>query len=323
MRAIIKNNFRRLWQQKQLIILLVIFTAIAGAAAIFVSTVLTTTWNIAVVSGRPVVFESKNVNITQLSGAPKRSTLVSGKYDAIVYMNPDGSYKLDTIKSEEATAKIAAAMKGEQSTPVSYSGRGTGTNILGFLMMFLLLMGSMAMFMYSDDKEQRQITRVAASPIKISTYLLAHSIFNFGFLFIPAMIILTIIRWISGVDYGYGFWTFTGLIAVICAFSTAFSLLLYSLLSNKAESAKMTGNTIIILTSILAGSFYAFDKGSRVLELIVTILPQKAYLTLAQGLERHADFSAYLPALSYLIVLIAGFYTVSVIKTKHEFVNAR
>lgn len=321
MRAIIRNNFRRLWQQKQLIVLLVIFTTVASAAAIFVSTSLTTTWDIAVVSDQPVAFEGENVNITQLDAAPKRSTLVSGKYDAILYRNADGGYKIDTIKSDETTAQMVAALEGTQDLS-TFSNRGIGTNILGFLMMFLLLMGSMAMCMYSDDKAQKQITRVAASPIKISTYLFAHSLFNFCFLFIPTMIILTLIRLISGVDYGYSFWTLTGLIAMICAFSTSFCLLLYSLLSNKADSAKMTGNTVIILTSILAGSFYAFDKGNRALEMIVTVLPQKAYLTLAEGLEQHADFTTYLPALAYLLILTVVFYAISVIKTKREFVNA-
>lgn len=323
MSAIIRNDFRRLWYQKQLVVLLVIFTVIASLAAIFVSKNLNIKWDIAVVSGRPVSFKGGNVNLIPLDKAPKQSTLVSGKYDAVLYRNADGSYKIDTIKSEETTAQMTAALKGNGDIVSTLSSRGIGTNILGFLMMFLLLMGSMAMCMYSDDKEQKQINRVAASPLKISTYLFAHSFFNFCFLFIPAMLILIVIHLISGVDLGYSFWTLAGLVGVICAFSTAFCLLLYSLFSNKDQSAKMIGNTVIILTSILAGSFYAFDKGSRVLKMMVAVLPQKAYLTLAEGVERHADFNTYLPALVYLLLLTVAFYVISVIKTKREFVNAR
>lgn len=322
MSAIIRNNFRRLRYQKQLIILLVIFTIMASAAAIFVSTGLKAKWDIAVVSSQAVPLKSVNLNLVQMDEAPKRSMLVSGKYDAILYRNADGTYKIDTIKSKETSAQMMAALEGTRDATSTFSNRGTGTNILGFLMMFLLLMGSMAMCMYSDDKEQKQITRVAASPIKISTYLFAHSLFNFCFLFIPAVIILNVIRLISGVDYGYDFWTFSALLALICAFSTAFCLLLYSFLSNKADSAKMVGNTVIILTSILAGGFYAFDKSNRALELMVTILPQKAYLVLAKGLEQHEDFRTYLPALIYLILITVIFYVISVIKTKREWVNA-
>lgn len=166
MSAIIRNDFRRLWYQKQLVVLLVIFTVIASLAAIFVSKNLNIKWDIAVVSGRPVSFKGGNVNLILLDKAPKQSTLVSGKYDAVLYRNADGSYKIDTIKSEETTAQMTAALKGDVDILSTLSSRGIGTNILGFLMMFLLLMGSMAMCMYSDDKEQKQINCVAASPLR-------------------------------------------------------------------------------------------------------------------------------------------------------------
>lgn len=325
MRAIIRNNFRRLQRQKQLIILLVIFTAIAGTAAILVSTSLKTTWKIAAVSDQPMPFEAgnENVDLIRLDAAPKRSALVTGTYDAILTVNQDGIYRLDTIKSKETAKQIEAALKGTGNAPDALRSRGTGVNMIGFLMMFLLLMGSMAMCMYSDDKEGKQMLRVAASPVKISTCLLAHSIFNFCFLFIPTVIILTVLHLISGADYGCSFGIFAGLIAMICAFSTSFSLFLYSLLSNRAESAKMIGNTVIILTSILAGSFYAFDKANPALKLMVAVLPQKACLTLAEGLEQHGDFRTWLPAFIWLLSLTVVFFVISVIKTKGEYVNAR
>ncbi|HMM06916.1 MAG TPA: ABC transporter permease [Clostridiales bacterium] len=319
--AILKNNMRRL--ETQIIILLVVFTTVAAVAAVFVSTGMKQIWDVAVVSDVPVEIGSEQVKVTQMETAPARSDLVTGKYDAIITMNADGSYTVDSIKSEDATIKLLDALEGKQDAPVLFSNRGTGTNVLGFLMMFLLFMGSMCMSMFADDKTYGQLDRVAASPVKISTYLLAQCLFDFCFLFFPTIVTLMLVKVISGVELGYSFLQLACLIALICALSTTFSLLLFAFLPNKDDSAKMTGNFIIILTSILAGGFYAFDKGNRALEYLITVLPQKAFLTLANSLEQGAVLTAYLPALVYLLALIVTFYCASVVKTKRNYVNKR
>lgn len=321
MRAVLKNNMHRLWVRKQLIVLLMVFTLVATAAAIFVSTGLAQTWDVAIVGEKPAGGKASNVNFIELTQTPRRADLVSGKYDAILTIADDGSYKLDTIKSADVIEQLMSALDGQSDSTTPVSDRGIGTNVLGYLMMFILLMGSMAMCMYADDQEQKQITRVAASPVSIKTYLFAHSLFNFCFLFFPTMLILLLVQWVSGITLGYSLLKLTVLIAILCAFATAFCLVLFSFLSNKADSAIMAGNTVIILTSILAGGFYAFDKGNHALGRIITILPQKAFLTLADLLEQGTAFTTYLPVLVYLLAIIVVFYTISVVKVRHMYVN--
>ena len=76
MKVIMKNNFRRLLEQKQIIVLLVLFTAAASCAAVFVSTGMTQKWDVAVVSPASAELASKQVNIIQMEEAPPRSELV-------------------------------------------------------------------------------------------------------------------------------------------------------------------------------------------------------------------------------------------------------
>ena len=73
-----------------------------------------------------------------------------GRYDAVLTKNADGSCSLETVKSEEITAKLKAALEGREDAPAMFSDRGTGTNVLGFLTMFLLMMGSTCMTFYAD-----------------------------------------------------------------------------------------------------------------------------------------------------------------------------
>ena len=264
MKVIMKNNFRRLLDQKQIIVLLVLFTAAASCAAVFVSTGMTQKWDVAVVSPASAELASKQVNIIPMEEAPPRSELVMGRYDAVLTKNADGSCSLETVKSEEITAKLKAALEGREDAP---------------------------------------------------------AMFNFLFLFIPTTIILVVVKWVSGAAFGFGFLPLAGMLALICALSTVFSLFLYSMLPNKDDSAKMIGNTIIILTSILAGGFFAFDKGNQALGVIIQILPQKAFLNVADGVEQHMAWQGIVPSLSYLLLLIAVFYTVSVWKTKRTYIG--
>jgi len=75
------------------------------------------------------------------------------------------------------------------------------------------------------------------------------------------------------------------------------------------------------LTSILAGCFYAFDKGNRILEIIITALPQKALLSMSNALEQGGDLSRWLPYGLYVIALVAALLIVAVLKTRRDFVR--
>ncbi|AMP21106.1 hypothetical protein AZF37_08000 [endosymbiont 'TC1' of Trimyema compressum] len=83
----------------------------------------------------------------------------------------------------------------------------------------------------------------------------------------------------------------------------------------------MIGNAIIILTTILAGGFYSFDKGNPIFEGISNILPQRASLTIAAGMEENVLLLSCLPSLTYIIVLMLIFYIFAVLKTKRDYLG--
>lgn len=319
MSAILINNFRRL--KIQVVLLMVLFTTVSVSSALYISNGVTRTWNVAVSADSPAVSLSDYVNLIQTDTVPFRSELVSGRYDAILTVNDDGSYSLDTMMNDESSAALMADLEGRTEAPSAFSGRRTGTNVLGFLMMFLLLSGAMCMSAYADDRQYGQLKRVLASPVGSGTYLFSQCLFTFCFLFIPAMVILLLAQLVTGISLGFSLPQLCGLVALLCALSAAFSLMLFSLFSNKDDSAKMVGNTILILTSILSGGFYSFDKGNTALEFVIRILPQKAFLTVAEGLEQSASGLEFFPALFYLVSILILFYFISLAKVKRDFIT--
>lgn len=86
----------------------------------------------------------------------------------------------------------------------------------------------------------------------------------------------------------------------IASSPASFALFLNAIIKN-GDSANMIGSAAVILTSILAGSFYSFEENNKVLSAIVNILPQKMFLTLADLLEKGSGMQA---AFSYAVVLI-------------------
>jgi len=308
-------------EQKQRLLLFPILTTVAIAGAIFLNTQADKAGNIAIVSSGVLVPSFEFLNVTLLDESPPLSELVAGKYDAVIAFDEQGGYEIQTFKSDEYRQMLEAVIEDPTSIQISDIGvRGNGTNIIGFIMMFVLMQGASLMFMFAEDKEKKQIHRIAASPVSFVGYLFAYSFFCFAFLFIATAVMLGIAFIVPGVDMGFGFFTYLSLIALLCALSTSFGLFLVSLFKS-ADTSNMASSASVVLTSVLAGSFYSFDKGNGVLAAIIKILPQKAVLSLSESLEQGLSISSWFSDCAYVFVLIAIFMSIAVTKTRKDYMR--
>jgi ABC-2 type transport system permease protein len=319
--AVLKNNFRRLMEQKQRLLLFPILTAASIAGAIFFNTKADIAGNIAVVAEIGTFPSIAYLNVTQLEQAPTLSELLAGRYDAVVVFDDQGGYEIQTIKSDEFKQILSSIISDPSANHAGAVGsRGKGTNIVGFILMFVMMQGVSLMFMFAEDKEKKQIRRVAASPVSFTWYLCAQSFFTFTFLFIPIAIMLSAAYVIPGIDMGFSLATYLLLAALQCALATSFGLFLVALFK-KSDSSNMIGSASVVLTSVLAGSFYSFDKGNKVLETIIKVLPQKAFLSMSDSLERGLDMSAWFFNALYITAFVAVFILIAVVKTRKDYVK--
>ncbi len=320
--TIVKNDFYRMLCRKTNMVVTIVLITGAIFAAIFISSRAETLGSIALVAADgEAAFSLPYLRVAVMDEAPPMSALISHKYDAVVTKTPS-SYEITSIKDQAFEASLMALLKDPAAyTPDHTEARGAGGTILGFLTMFILLEGVVLMYMFADDKEQKQIVRIAASPISFTGYLFGHMLFTFLTITFPVLAILAAARYIFGADIGFSLLQYAGLTALLGAFTTAFSLFLNSLV-NKPDTANMIGSCIVTLTSILAGSFYSFEKGNRTLELMIQVLPQKAFLTLADGLEQGAALSTLLPPLCYVGVLTLVLFGFAIAKTRRDYVRA-
>lgn len=243
---------------------------------------------------------SRYLDFTVSKDRPFYSDLVKHKYDAYVTVLTDGSYRIETLRNDEFQNMLLLLLQNpEAELPDTGKERGVGVNILGFMMMFLLMKSFSNLFVLADDKEQGQLGRIVGAPTSFGGYMAAHCIYCLSLL-LPEYILLVLLR-LTGRDIGFSLLQYAGLIAASGFLGISFALLLNTLIQ-KQDNANMLGNAVTVLTTVLAGSFYAFHKNNALVDHIIKILPQKELMDFAQELQNGRGYSH-----SGLIIYVAAF----------------
>lgn len=317
--ALLKNDLLRLWQTKSRIVINIAIVAGMVLIAIFFSARPASPSHVIYVSDSGEnSFSTPGYEVTEMDTIPPPSFLVSGKYDAIIRGTAATGYVITTMKNAEYEQTLRNVLSGSRSTGTARASRGPGSTIAGFLLMFLLMQGTITLYLFADDKELKILQRIAATPHSISTYLAAHSLFAFLSILVPDLLILYSIKLVTGADIGFSFTEFTLLFAAASILSTALALFLNAF-ATKGDTANMAGSAIITITTVLAGSFYSFERGNPTLEAIVKVLPQKAWLESVTCIERGGVTTRALSALAYPAAISLLFFVCASIRTTRDF----
>ncbi len=327
MLEIVKNDWKRLLEEKLYLFVSMGLTICAVLAAIVLTNAVEIKGNIALVSAENLSLsgvsaqfaDSPYFNISVLKTAPPKSELVMSRYDAIVTIEKDGSYNVETIKSDELKERIVAALNNSGKF-VTYTNteRKIGTNIIGYIMMFILMQGVLYARLFAEDKEKHMIERVVMSPIAFRKYLFGHATFIIVIICIPTFCVIAAAK-ITGVSVGFSLLTYAGLITMLAILSTTFALFLNSFFC-VADTANMLGSSLIVLSSILAGSFYSFTKEETLFDKLIHILPQKDFINFVNALEKGNITKSIEWQFSYVIGLSVIFFAIAVIKTRKDYI---
>ncbi|GGP16939.1 ABC transporter permease [Oceanobacillus neutriphilus] len=303
MLSLIKNKFLRIPEKLHILIIAVIVMPLFIGAAIFFSGHFMTSYKIAFITDQAVsIPENEAMRINKMNEAPTASSLAMGEYNAFVETNKNGEFTVTTLNDESdkkaiqtffETGKLPEINKTEQ--------RGTGTNILGFVLVVALMQGVALTTFYPDDRNNATFKRILTSPAESKQYLAAQGIFTFIGLYVPTFTAIAITKIIFGAEIGFGLGTLAILLVILTSLATAFSLFMASIM-NRNISLATSG--ISIVTCIMAGCFFSFTGDSEVLDVISNILPQKAFMAMSQTVENGASFQEFAGALSYIFLWI-------------------
>ncbi len=284
--SVLKNNYYRTVPRIGPLILITVITLASMLFAVYMTGVQQVKGHVVVVSSDSSANLPKSsclLDVTVLPEKPPYSELVKQRYDAYVTPAGNGTYQIETLRSEDYKKMILLLLSNpDVRLPADQTDRGVGVNIIGFMMMFVLMLSFANLFAFADDKEQGQLSRIAASPASFGCYLTAHCVYGLSFL-LPEFLLLVVLKQL-GWNIGFTILQYAGLMAVLGFLGISFALLLNTLI-RKPDNANMLGNSVTVLTSVLAGSFYSFSKNNTVLDRVIRLLPQKAVMDFAQALQ--------------------------------------
>ncbi|MDP4094662.1 MAG: ABC transporter permease [Bacillota bacterium] len=320
---VLRNNYFRMLEKKNYFIIMLVVTVITIMLAVYFTAKLEVKGNVALVStSQNLKFtSSKYIKISLLDKVPPKSQLIMNKYDAVVIDEGNGKFSIQSIKNKDFSQKILEAVTGNGKLSFrNETKRGAGSNIIGYLIMFIFLQGMMYMTLYSEDKENRAFKRIGTSPVSLTAYLISHCVFDFILSIIPTFTVLVVCKELFKINIGFGYPQYLFLLGILTLISTAFALFMSSIF-DKSDNYLMMGQMIAILTTILAGSFYSFENNNSIMKAIINILPQKSYLNLVRGLEQGKTMVNFMPELAYLTVLTVMLFSAGTIicrrKLKH------
>ena len=233
-------------------------------------------------SAASVPKSSSALEIIRVSKKPPRSALMQQKYDAFVWTDSAGHIQVETLRTEKFRKMVLLLLQHPKANVTIGTERSTGENVIGFMMMFLLMMAFAGMEHFGNDREQGQLQRIATAPVSFGGYLTGHTVYCL-MLMVPEFLILIILK-AFGWKIGFTLPQYAGIMLVLGFLGTSLALFLHTVIL-KPDNANMLGNSITVLTSVMAGCFYTAGNSNATVDALISVLPQKQMMKFAQALQ--------------------------------------
>lgn len=222
-----------------------------------------------------------------------QSDLIMQKVDGLLLENG----KIQTRKGVIDLA-VLTQQQGNQTQDV-------GTKILGFMVMFLMMQSVVYMMLFGEDKETHMTTRIFLCGIRKRNYFASHVLFSWLFIYIPCMLCLGILQLFS-IPIGYSLEKYAVLLAIYTLFSNVLIFFMYTIIKRE-DDANMICSALIVLTSLLSGSFLGIQKTSGILADLIELLPQKMFMKWGMGSIWNVEFIACFAILILLFTTLSLF----------------
>ena len=260
----------------------------------------------------------ENLTCTKLIQNPKFSDLVEGTFDAIIqYKN--GKYEIISVKGQEFDTALSSAINDGKPIAEAFaskSSRGVIGNLVGFLSMLLLMLGSVLYKFYYQDKGGIA-RRIVVSKVGYVRYILSYPIAVFLALFIPTLIVIVLAQYTLDLGANIRITHLTFMMFVLCFLGASYNFFVASFI-NHEQSGGLFATMTVMMTSLLSGSFVEIAKGG-IAEKISYLFPQKYIVDFAINLE-HGNKLGYI-SMTVIIFVSIGFIILGGIINRRRMMN--
>ncbi|MEO1769697.1 ABC transporter permease [Candidatus Enterococcus ferrettii] len=317
---LLRNHLVRAWGKKMRLFIMIGLIVVALGVALFLSDRTSASLKIAVVGNPTIQLEENSLEITSLEKQPAKSELALGAYDAVVDFS-QGVPQITTFKNNDFKKQLAALLAGKSGGAVQSAAQmNKAQRILGYVLMFLLMAGVTNTFLFSEDKEKHLMERMICSGLSQEKLFLSYFIFLFTLLFIPTFMIFTIFNQVFHVDLGMSLGNYACLLALLCLVGVSFALCNASFFKD-GDQANMIGSMLLVITSLVSGSFFSLADDTGWWKTVTNYLPQKQFLQLTEEISKGQSYQENSMKIVFLVVLSSVFLLIAIKKNQKQYLQ--
>ena len=313
--ALFKHQLLRLWQDKKNLFLYLCLTAGSIIVAIVMSHQNSKFAGVAVIRNTqmPIMYED-NVDVYYVDEKPLESDLVTQKYDAIIEYK-DQQWVIYSYKTKDFENQLLQLITSKNiSLPQT---KHTGETIFGFMIMFVMMEALFYTSLYGEDKEKQMLQRISLSGMSMTRYLCSQSLLTFLMTWGSTFSILLFTQ-LFGMEIGFSLTIYAFLLTLLCLIATAFAMMMNSIFDK--ETTSLSASAMIVLTSLLSGTFYSFVSDDGIIGTCINVLPQKVLMNISENIN-HIQNIQWLEML-YLLGLVIVFYILAIVVGKKSIVKS-
>lgn len=317
---LLQNHLIRAWGKKMRLSIMIGLIVAALGVALFLSDQNSASLKLAVVGNPTIQLKDDSIEITTLKKRPAKSELALGTYDAVVDFSQE-TPKILTLKNAELKKQLETSLAGKPGKALQQGSQmNKAQRILGYVSMFLLMSGVANTFLFSEDKEKHLMERMTCSGLSQGKLFLSYVIFLFALLFVPTFFIFTVFNQVFRIDMGMSLGNYGYLLGLLCLLGVSFGLCNASFFKD-GDQANMIGSMLLVITSLVSGSFFSVADHIRWWETATNYLPQKQFLQLVEEISQGKSYQENCGGIFYLVILSGGLLLIAVKKNQKEYLQ--
>jgi ABC-2 type transport system permease protein len=200
-----------------------------------------------------------------------------------IRVSPGGTEGVRMVDLAMGRAEYVGHHGPADATPAA-APRGTASTLMGIWIMFLLIVGVLCGRFLVQDKERGILARLALTPMRPATMLLAHGLYAFLLTVVPPFLMVGIEGALRGDGLGMGLPGWALVLGCTGALAASFALLIDTLLPEEDQAVNVASMTMLF-TSLLSGSLIAPQSQGALLRAVSTVMPQRAIMRLTAVLS--------------------------------------
>jgi len=326
---VFKNNFKRGLHKKTAFFISLLLPIVVVMLGIVANYANNSVANIGVVySGENVKAKTVMQALNDTPGIEARlatpdminTDIILGKYTVVVEFAQD-SFTLSSVKDENTLLNIGHLIENyiENPTPVNADflqehNLSIAQRISAFILLFLMITATITASLMIKDKNNGTFKRFLYSSQNAVTYVLGNITYNFVITYFQFFVSVSLTE-LLGINIGISYLNFLVIGIWVAALATAFGTCMASFFNNKMYS-NLLSTCIVLILSLIGGTFIPFHKMPTGLQYISVISPWRWFISIVTSMEQGNKWFSNIHPLLILTLFVVIFSLIALSKNR-------